>query len=33
MGGRQFMADALALYNDIATLSASEVETAFASMA
>ncbi|WP_155023907.1 hypothetical protein [Enterobacter hormaechei] len=33
MGGRQFMADALALYTDIATLSASEVETAFASMA
>ncbi|MBA8106184.1 MULTISPECIES: hypothetical protein [Citrobacter] len=32
MGGRQFMADALALYTDIATLSASEVEAAFASM-
>ncbi|BDN97325.1 TPA: hypothetical protein ACW7QV_003340 [Citrobacter braakii] len=33
MGGRQFMADALALYTDLGTLSASEVEAAFSSMA
>ncbi|MCW8354074.1 hypothetical protein [Citrobacter portucalensis] len=32
MGGRQLLADALALYNDLGTLSAAEVEAAFASM-
>lgn len=32
MGGRQLLTDALALYNDLSSLNASEVETAFASM-
>lgn len=32
IGGRQFLADAMALYSDLCTLSASEVEAAFASM-
>ena len=32
IGGRQFLADAMALYTDLCTLSASEVEAAFASM-
>ncbi|BBR58915.1 hypothetical protein [Klebsiella sp. WP4-W18-ESBL-05] len=33
MGGRQCLADAMALYNDIATLSAGEIEAAFSNMA
>ena len=33
MGGRQLLSEALALYTDLGTLSASEVEAAFASMA
>ncbi|MFC2783685.1 hypothetical protein ACHHZC_21855 [Citrobacter freundii complex sp. 2024EL-00228] len=33
MGGRKTTQEALALYHDIATLSATEVETAFSSMA
>ncbi|HED1541888.1 TPA: hypothetical protein R4S87_001870 [Kluyvera cryocrescens] len=33
MGGRQFLTDAMALYNDIATLSAGEIEVAFSNMA
>lgn len=32
IGGRQLLTDALALYNDLSSLNASEVETAFASM-
>lgn len=32
MGGHQLLADAIALYNELGTLSASEVDAAFASM-